>query len=175
VPPGWIGGDGHRQVTERQVAACSSLPDLFLESGPKLGPDPSDKLTQQCSRLFILIGFGCGVPDSHDHGLRRIRRARLAEQVESRPAVLDADPGRLAVDDAGSARSELAAPLVQIAGPTDQVDRGTELLITEPPLMFPPALEPGTERDAYQPNQRPTQTSQQGRHRHTLAPQRVGR
>jgi hypothetical protein len=36
--------------------------------------------------------------------------------------------------------------------------------------MFSAALEPGTDRDAHQTNQRPTYASQQGSHRHTLAP-----
>ena len=45
-------------------------------------------------------------------------------------------------------------PLVQIRGSADEVDRGAELLIAQPALMFSAALEPGTDRDAYQPDLR---------------------
>src|SRR5215471_18895097 len=145
---------------------------LLPDSGPKLGPQPPDEIAQQCSRLFVvLVSVGCDVPNAHDHSLSRIHRAHLAQQVESRPAVLEAHPGRLAVDHARSLRPELAAPLVQVPGSADEVDRGAELLIAQPALMFSAALEPGTDRDAYQPNQRSTYASQQGSHRHTLAPQ----
>lgn len=102
--------------------------------------------------------------------LRWFYCVHLAEQVQGRPSVLDAHPGRLGVNEAGSVRKVLAAPLVQISGPADEVDRGPELLITEPALMFSPALQPGTDRDAYQPNQRAAYADQQGSHRHTLAP-----
>jgi len=59
--------------------------------------------------------------------------------------------------------------LVQIPGSGDEVDRGAELLIAEPALMFSPTLEPSTDPDADQPYQRPAYASQQS-HRHTLAP-----
>jgi hypothetical protein len=102
----------------------SSLPSarsaplcLLPDSGPKLGPEPLDEIAQQCSRLFVvLVSFGSDVTDPHDHSLRGIHCACLALQVKSRPAVLEAHPGRLAVDDARTLRLELAAPLVQIPG-----------------------------------------------------------
>src|SRR5215472_15273251 len=106
--------------------------------------------------------------DSLDQALRCLHSAVFAEQVQSRSCILSACPLYTFIGRPSTRPRRVATPVVDVSGCTDELDRGTQLLIPEPALVLLPSSEPSPSTYTDQSNQCTDHASKEVAHRYTL-------